>query len=55
MREARERQGYSQEEACYGICTALALSRIENGQRVPGKKILTDLLEELIFVLNLGK
>ena len=47
IREARERQNYSQEELCYGICTASTLSRIENGQQVPGKKILEGLMQRL--------
>ncbi len=47
IREARERQGYSQEEVCHGICTASTLSRIENGQQAPGKKILESLLQRL--------
>lgn len=34
LREARERQKYSQEEVCYGICTPSTLSRIENGVQV---------------------
>lgn len=47
IREARERQKYSQEELCYGICTASTLSRIENGQQVPGKKVLEGLMQRL--------
>lgn len=50
IREARERQKYSQEELCYGICTASTLSRIENGVQVPGKKILEGLMQRLGIV-----
>ncbi len=47
LRDARERQKYSQEEVCYGICTPSTLSRIENGQQAPGKKILEGLMQRL--------
>lgn len=47
IRDARERQKYSQEELCYGICTASTLSRIENGLQIPGKKILEGLMQRL--------
>ena len=47
IRDARERQGYSQEELGYGICTTSTLSRIENGLQVPGRKILEGLLQRL--------
>lgn len=50
IREARERQKYSQEELCYGICTPSTLSRIENGVQAPGKKILEALLQRLGIV-----
>ena len=47
IRDARERQKYSQEELSYGICAVSTLSRIENGLQVPGKKILEGLLQRL--------
>lgn len=47
LRDARERQNYSQEEVCYGICTSSTLSRIENGLQAPGKKLLEGLMERL--------
>lgn len=47
IREARERQKYTQEELCYGICTPSTLSRIENGIQVPGRKILEALTQRL--------
>lgn len=50
IRDARERQKYSQEELSYGICTASTLSRIENGLQVPGKKILEGLMQRLGIV-----
>ena len=50
IREARERQKYSQEELCYGICTPSTLSRIENGVQAPGKKILESLMQRLGIV-----
>lgn len=50
IRNARERQKYSQEELSYGICTASTLSRIENGLQAPGKKILEALMQRLGIV-----
>ena len=50
IRDTRERRHYSQEELCYGICTASTLSRIENGLQTPGKKILEGLLQRLGIV-----
>lgn len=50
IRDARERQKYSQEELSYGICTPSTLSRIENGVQVPGKKILEALMQRLGIV-----
>ena len=50
IREARERQKYSQEELSYGICTASTLSRIENGIQAPGKRILEALMQRLGIV-----
>lgn len=47
IRDARERQKFSQEELSYGICTSSTLSRIENGVQMPGKKILEGLLQRL--------
>ena len=47
LRDARERQNYSQEEVCYGICTSSTLSRIENGLQAPGKKLLEGLMEKI--------
>lgn len=53
LREARERQKYSQEEVCYGICTPSTLSRIENGVQVPGRRILEALTQRLGITDNL--
>ncbi|MEY8390078.1 helix-turn-helix domain-containing protein [Lachnospiraceae bacterium] len=50
IRDARERQNCSQEEVCHGICTSSTLSRIENGQQAPGKKILEGLMQRLGIV-----
>ncbi len=50
IRDARERQKYSQEELSFGICTASTLSRIENGVQAPGKKILEALMQRLGIV-----
>lgn len=47
IRDARERQKYSQEELSYGICTSSTLSRIENGVQVPGRRILEALTQRL--------
>lgn len=47
MREIRERQGRSQEDVCYNICSPASLSRIENGKQIPGRCILDKLLERL--------
>ncbi|MCI8298779.1 MAG: transcriptional regulator [Lachnospiraceae bacterium] len=47
IRDARERQNCSQEEVCYGICASSTLSRIENGQQTPGKRILEGLMQRL--------
>lgn len=54
IREIRERRRYTQEELCYGICTPSTLSRIENGQQIPGKKILEGLLQRLGVVDRTG-
>ncbi|MEY8516954.1 helix-turn-helix transcriptional regulator [Lachnospiraceae bacterium 29-84] len=50
IRDARERQNYSQEELSYGICTTSTLSRIENGVQIPGKRVLEGLLQRLGLV-----
>lgn len=47
IRETRERQGLSQEEVCFNICSTGSLSRIENGKQIPGRCILDKLLERL--------
>lgn len=47
IRETRERQGRSQEEVCFNICSPASLSRIENGKQIPGRCILDKLLERL--------
>ncbi len=47
IRDARERQQLSQEDVCFGICMSSTLSRIENGQQVPGRKILEGLIQRL--------
>lgn len=54
IREVRERRRYTQEELCHGICTPSTLSRIENGQQIPGKKILDGLLQRLGVVERTG-
>lgn len=47
LRETRMRKGYTQEEVSYGICTAVSLSRIENGAQKPGRLIMEKLFERL--------
>lgn len=47
IKETRTRQGYSQEDICFNICTTASLSRIENGKQIPGRCILDKLLERL--------
>lgn len=39
IREMRIRQGYTQEELAYGICTPGTLSRIENGKAAVSKQV----------------
>ena len=47
IREIRDRKDYTQEDVCFGICTAATLSRIENGHQRPGRYILDKLMERL--------
>ncbi|MCI9081988.1 MAG: transcriptional regulator [Lachnospiraceae bacterium] len=47
IRDTRERRKLSQEDVCFGICMPSTLSRIENGQQVPGRKILEGLMQRL--------
>ena len=41
LRKEREKRGISQERLCRGVCAVSALSRYENGERIP------DLIERL--------
>lgn len=45
--ETRTKRGYSQEEVSYGICSTSSLSRIENGQQVPSKRMFDALMQRL--------
>lgn len=45
--ETRIMRGYSQEEVSYGICSTSSLSRIENGQQVPSKRMFDALMQRL--------
>lgn len=47
IRRRREELGYTQEELAAGICSVPTLSRIENGERIPQKNILDQLLQQL--------
>ena len=45
--ETRIARGYSQEELSFGICSTSSLSRIENNQQVPGKRLFDALMQRL--------
>ncbi len=47
IKEFRIRNGYSQEELCYGLCAVSTLSRIERGDQVPSKKTAEAFLSRL--------
>ena len=37
LRKEREKRGISQERLCRGVCAVSALSRYENGERIPDR------------------
>ncbi len=45
--ETRMERGYSQEELSFGICSTSSMSRIENGEQAPGRKIYEALFQRL--------
>lgn len=47
LKRRREELGLSQEELAEGICSVPTLSRIENGDRLPGKENLEQLLQRI--------
>lgn len=47
IHDLRVERGYSQEELCFGICSAGNLSKIENGIRLPNRKTVEALTQRL--------
>ncbi len=47
IKEYRRRQGISQEELSFGICSVATLSNIENSKELPSKRIIEKLFERL--------
>lgn len=47
IRDSRKRQGITQEELAYGICTASSLSKIENKIQVPSRSTFRAIMERL--------
>lgn len=47
LRQLRKEKGLSQEDLAEGICSAVSISRIENGNQIPSQPILEALLEKL--------
>ena len=47
IRELRKERKLTQEELADGICSAVSISRIENGNQMPSNTILERLLERL--------
>ena len=47
LRDLRRQKGLSQEELADGICSAVSISRIENGNQIPSQQVLEELLEKL--------
>ena len=40
LTKEREKQGISQERLCRGLCAVSALSRYENGERIPDRLLM---------------
>ena len=49
LRENREKQKFSKQKVCRGLCTVMALSRYESDERIPDKFLMDALLERLGF------
>lgn len=47
LKKCREMKGITQEELCYGICTASALSKMEHGVREPSYVKFASLMERM--------
>ena len=47
LRKEREKRGISQERLCRGVCAVSALSRYENGERIPDRLLMNTLIERL--------
>lgn len=47
IKSERERKGITQEELCENICSVSTLSRIEHGEKFPGRDRIISLLEKL--------
>lgn len=47
LKKCRESKGITQEELCYGICTASALSKMEHGMREPSYVKFASLMERM--------
>ena len=47
IRKRREEIGISQEDLCEGFCSVSTLSRIENNQQNPTRRLTMNLLERL--------
>lgn len=47
LKKCRETKGITQEELCYGICTASALSKMEHGLREPSYVKFASLMERM--------
>ena len=47
LTKEREKQGISQERLCRGLCAVSALSRYENGERIPDRLLMNALIQRL--------
>ena len=47
LTKEREKQGISQERLCRGLCAVSALSRYENGERIPDRLLMNVLIQRL--------
>ena len=47
LRKEREKRGISQERLCRGVCAVSALSRYENGERIPDRLLMNALIQRL--------
>ena len=47
IKKRRKELGMSQEELCEGLCAVSSLSRIENNQQDPSRRLTRDLLQRL--------